>query len=252
VESITTLPDQRRPLLTRRHPLVNVAMALLVVLNLARFFPKDALMDWWYLRPVTSVAVSIVDGPRPVAVVENRGSKTLDAFRFEIKIDGRVVESGWRDDCCFGATTGLWPLQPHDSKRLALQSVGGLSVTKPSAQITLAVFDDGSYEGRLSEYQQLVKQRTFVADDAIYWVTAIDRAKEMAFESRFNILGSVYENRSHAAKLGRQADDALGIPHLIFAARTNAEAYDAVAAGTKSNLAATELALRTRIAAAAR
>jgi hypothetical protein len=253
VDSITTLPDERRPPLTRRHVFASVSMGLLLVLNLARVFPKDAVMDWWYMRPVTSAAISIIDGERPMAIIENRGDKSLDAFRFEITIDGRVMESGWRDDCCFGVSTGLWPLLPHASKRIPLRPVnGGISVTRPAAHITLAVFDDGSYEGRLSEFRQLVKQRAFVADDAIYWASAIDRAKDTAFEARFNIFSRVYEDRSHAAKLGRQADDALGIPNLVFAARTNPEAYASVAATTKTNLAAAELALRMRIAAAER
>lgn len=242
--------DDRRPLVARRRFWLNGFFGIVLLLNLSRVFPKDAILDWWYMRPITSVGISIIDGPQPVAVIENRGNQTLDAFRFEIKIDGQVLESGWRDDCCFGATTGLWPLPPHESKRFPLKPVvGGISVTRPSAEITLAVFADGSYEGRRSEYQQLVKQRTFVADDAMYWSQAILTAKDSAFEARFNVFSRLYEDRTHAAKLGRASDDALGIPKLVFAARSNPEAYEMVSAAVKLNLDATERALRTRIAA---
>lgn len=203
-------------------------------------------------KVVSSVSISLADTRRDLtALISNHSEHALEAYRFQVNLDGRVVASGWRDDCCFGQISRQSPVAPNSSIRVPLRPVvGGVSIGRPSPQITLVVFDDGSFEGNRDQYESLMRQRASVADDAVYWRAAIDAQQSADFRSRYASLSKLYEDHAHASEVGRLADEALGIPQLVFAAGTNPEAYASVAVQTKVNLAAIELALRTRLAAA--
>jgi membrane associated rhomboid family serine protease len=199
---------------------------------------------------VSTARASLRDeGANSFVELENRGDRTLEAYRFKVTIDGQTVASGWRDDCCFGPVNRQQPIAPHSSVQIPVARAFGVSVGKPKATISLAVFDDGSFEGRREEFDELVKQRKFVADDAAYWRSVIYQQQDANFKLRLDAFTKAYASQKRSAPLGQSAGEALGIPQLIFAADTNPEAYAAVAAQTSINLNAIESALRARIAA---
>jgi rhomboid protease GluP len=204
-------------------------------------------------RAIVSVTIALVERPNPEVIIENHSDRPLEAYRFSVKGGGQLLASGWRDDCCFGAASSMRPIAPHTSVHLPLRPVaGGVTLGPPKPEITLAVFDDGSFEGSRQEFDDLVKQRKFVADDAAYWRSVIYQQQDVEFKRRFKALTDAFESQKRSSALGRQAGEALGIPELIFAAGTNPEAYASVSASAMSNLDAAERALRARLAAAER
>jgi membrane associated rhomboid family serine protease len=204
-------------------------------------------------RAIASVTIALVERPNPEIVIENHSDHALEAYRFSVKSGGQLLASGWRDDCCFAAAGSLRPIAPHTSVHLPLRpAAGGVTLGPPKAQITLAEFDDGSFEGSRQEFDDLVKQRKFVADDAAYWRSVIYQQQDAEFKLRFRAFTDAFESQRRSNALGKPAGEALGIPELIFAAGTNPEAYASVSASAMRNLDATERALRARLAAAER
>lgn len=199
-------------------------------------------------RVIMSAAITLVDGRQPEVVIENRSDLALEAYRFNVSVDGRVIAAGWRDDCCFSPVSATRPIPPHSSIRLPLQPVAGVSLGRPKAQLTLAVFDDGSFEGGREEFDALVKQRRFVADDAVYWRSAIYQQQDAVFNGRFAAFTQAFAAQKRASSLGEPAGDALAIPQLIHAAGTNPAEYAPVADATTANLNTIERALRARLA----
>jgi membrane associated rhomboid family serine protease len=201
-------------------------------------------------RPVMSDSIRLVDGRNPELLIENDSDRALEAYRFNVKGGGQLLASGWRDDCCFGAASSMRPIAPHSVARLALRPVaGGVTLGPPKAQITLAVFDDGSFEGSRQEFDELVKQRKFVADDAAYWRSVIYQQQNTDFKMRFRAFNDAFDSQRRSSALAQPAGEALGIPELIFAAGSNPDAYASVSASAVRNLDAAERALRTRLAA---
>jgi membrane associated rhomboid family serine protease len=203
--------------------------------------------------PVGSATVALGDdGRNSFVVLENRSDRTLEAYRFNVTLDGQTIAAGWRDDCCFGPVSREQPLAPHSSVRIPVKRTFGVSVGRPKATITLAVFDDGTFKGSREEFDALVKQRKFVADDAAYWRSVIYQQQDANMKLRFDAFTKAYESQRRSTSLGQLAGEALAIPQLIFAAGTNAEAYASLANQAKINLDAIERALRARIAASER
>jgi membrane associated rhomboid family serine protease len=201
-------------------------------------------------RPVMFVDIKLVDGQNPEVVIDNRSDRALEAYRFNVKLDGATVAAGWRDDCCFSPVSSMRPIPPHSSAHVPVQPmIGRISIGRPNPQITLAVFDDGSFEGSRDEFNALVKQRKFVADDAAYWRSAIYQQQDADFKARFAAFTEAFATQKRSTSLGQPAGEALAIPQLIFASATNPEAYAAVAKQTTTNLDAIERALRARLAA---
>lgn len=202
---------------------------------------------------VSSVTVAVVDeSQKSFVLLENHGDRTLEAYRFQVLLDGQTIAAGWRDDCCFGPVSRAQPLAPHSSVRLPIRRTFGVSIGRPKATITLAVFDDGSFEGSREEFDDLLRQRKFVADDAAYWRSAIYQQQDAESKSRLAAFTKAYDTQKRSTAFGQPAGEALTIPQLIFAAGTNPTAYASVASATTINLDAIERALRARIAASTR
>jgi len=201
-------------------------------------------------RTVVSASIRLIDGRNPEVIIVNDSDRALEAYRFSVRAGGQLLASGWRDDCCFSAATSTRPIAPHSSVHVPLRPVnGGVTLGPPKAQLTLAVFGDGSFEGDRQEFDDLVKQRKFVADDAAYWRSVIYQQQSADFRQRFKAFNDAFDAQRRSSPLGRPAGEALGIPALISAAGSNPDAYASVAAEASKNLDATERALRIRLAA---
>ena len=199
---------------------------------------------------VSSVTATLAENSQQsFVVIENLSDRTLEAYRFTVTLDGQIIAAGWRDDCCFGPVSAQQPIAPHSSVQVPVARTFGVSLGRPKTQISLAVFDDGSFEGSREEFDRLIRQRQFVADAAAYWRSAVYAEQGAEFSKRFAGFTEAYKKQVNATALGRDAGDALGIPQLIFAAGSNPEAYASVAERTAVNLDAIERALRARLAA---
>lgn len=166
--------------------------------------------------PVTSVSTSL-SGTRSSlsAIVKNDSDQTLEAYRLEVVSGRTIVETAWRDDCCFAAVSKAEPVAPRSFAAVQLSALEvRVTIGPPTVRITLAMFADGSYQGRTSEYELMMQQRQWVADDADYWLQAIAEDRGKPHKAWHESMIARMDARAHASTFGRPSASVLGIPKL--------------------------------------
>lgn len=187
-------------------------------------------------------------GSALAARLRNDSDRALEAYRLEVRIDGRIVETAWRDDCCFSSGAGQAPVPAHSETLVPLSPLyGRVSVTPPALSVSLALFDDGSYEGRGRELDVMREQRAQVVAETGFWMETLDSARERPAPSRAAWLAAVADQHAAGSAIRRPAAAALGIPALVDDLRAHPERADAAIADARRAIEASRRALLERI-----
>ena len=167
--------------------------------------------------PVTLVSVERVQerAGQVVARLTNNSDQSLEAFNVSIVVDGRTYATVWRDDCCFEAVSKTPPLRSGESREVVLPAlVGGVSLTPARLKVVVAIFADGSHQGLLQESDLMRARRKAVADEADYWLNALDILARRPVQDIVG-LNRMIDDRTKTSEAGRLAVTALGIDSLL-------------------------------------
>jgi membrane associated rhomboid family serine protease len=198
---------------------------------------------------VSSVSATIERaGSGFVAHVRNRGDHALEAYRLEVRVDRRIVETVWRDDCCFPASPQSAPVPAHGDAWIPLAPMnGGVSVTPPVLRVTIALFDDGSYEGLGRELELMQAQRRETVGEAAFWLETLATARERPAPRRGAWLAAVAEQHEAGSAIRRPAAVALGIHETIARVRESPGRFDELAAEAARHIEASRAQLLARL-----
>lgn len=166
--------------------------------------------------PVTSVVASVRgDAVNALALVGNRTTRTVEAFKIAIE-DGNGRRSQFGGDyCCLGpATRDSMPLHPGEMRMIQLGIPSSPGFAPPRVRVLLAVFDDGSFEGSTNLKRALDIERAQHADDADYWIRQLDSVAGMTPEGAAAVLMTDIDERARAAETNKRSLDVFGVASL--------------------------------------
>ena len=200
-------------------------------------------------RPVTSVTAALT-GSRgaPTVTVANNSDQPLEAYRVEILSGRRVVETVWRDDCCFTALNGSAPIPPHTSKTWPLSPMElGMTVSGPTSRVTLAILADGVWEGMAEGHSAMIAQRQWMADDADYWLHALEADRGLPLVDFGASMRARMDERAHLSTFGRPSASVFGIPSLAASVGFSPQRFESEVNAKVSGITAARDALRLRL-----
>ena len=192
---------------------------------------------------VSSVSVAPErDGSTWALRVTNHSSQLLEAYMVTMPLHGML----WRDDCCI-ASDGARPVRPGDSIQLPLDGIRPIGRAGVPANLSVAVFADGSYEGDATAYGRIITRRRQTAEETAFWLQKMDVAMKLPPNRAGARLAAYSDIRLMATGGWNTPIVALGIPPLIRVADQQPARFAAEAAATRSRILEAQSALTARL-----
>lgn len=193
------------------------SLAILIIGALGTTIVIHRRADARVAEPVVqSVVPSIVaSGGALIIRLTNNRDAALEAYQVEVRNGRKVLETAWRDDCCFTPVNRIEPLAAHSSRDIELSALETrLTLGPPTLHVSYAEFADGTFEGSTRQYDLMRAQRRWVADDADYWLVAVDAERHKPYRDwRASMLARL-DARAALSPFGRPSATALGVRDL--------------------------------------